>query len=437
MAATANAAALRARRRLGFIAVVALAATAGLAVRLWTLTVWNGEDFREEAESRLDRSSWLPTIRGSILDRKGRVLAEDVPAWDVAIDYSVIDGSWVRERAARDARRSFGRSLWAKLPRQARDAAIESRLEPWQRQVDALLDDLSRLCEVSRGEIDERMREVATRVQRRADSAAARQREAAAKRGDGSEADFKPEPIREQRMSHVIVRQVPDAVAFAVRKLGDEMPGTVEVIDGTRRVRPWSAADVRVDATTLPRPLRRSGPVTVHVPGVLDGVVGTVRDEVWAEDLARRPFTRGDGTVDPGGYGPTPDSIGSSGVETAYEDWLRGRRGELRTRLDTEQAERIEPVRGKDLRLTIDAELQARVQAVLNPRLGLTRVQPWQHGEKGSLPDGSPLASAASTSSGSSNAPAAGTTRSAWGSPPRDTNASRAPRSMAPVTSPW
>jgi cell division protein FtsI/penicillin-binding protein 2 len=70
MAATANAAALRARRRLGFIAVVVLALVAGLAVRLWTLAVWNGEDFREEAESRLDRSrrtcrpgTWRSTTR--------------------------------------------------------------------------------------------------------------------------------------------------------------------------------------------------------------------------------------------------------------------------------------------------------------------------------------------------------------------------------------
>jgi len=85
MVATANAAALRARRRLGFLAVVAMGAVAVLSVRLWALTVWQGEHYLEKAESRLDTADWLPTIRGRILDRQGRVLAEDVPAWDVAI----------------------------------------------------------------------------------------------------------------------------------------------------------------------------------------------------------------------------------------------------------------------------------------------------------------------------------------------------------------
>jgi penicillin-binding protein 2 len=136
--------------------------------------------------------------------------------------------------------------------------------------------------------------------------------------------------------------------------------------------------------------------MTVHVPGVLDSVVGEVRDAIWAEDKARRPFTREDGSVDRGGYSESmTDSIGASGLEAAYEDWLRGQRGQLRRRRDTDEVERLEPVPGRDLRLTIDAELQARVQAILNPKLGLTKVQSWQHGGKDSLPDGTKLASAA------------------------------------------
>ncbi len=396
MVATANAASLRARRRIGFLGMCAIGLVGLLVFRLWALTVWHGEELREEAESRLDRSIWLPTIRGSIIDRKGRVLAMDVPAWDVAIDYAVVNGSWVREHAERDARHSFGRSLWSKLPKSARDAAIESRIPPWQGVLDGVLNQVSTLCEVPRSQLDGTMREVFSRVERRAEGLWLRQREASARQGEQADVGVKPTPIREQRMSHVLVQHVPDAVAFALRKLGDAYPGTVEVLDGTRRVQLWSSADVQMDASTLPAPLRRGGLKTVRVAGVLDHVLGSVRGDVWAEDLARRPFTRPDGSVDAGGYGPTPDSIGSRGLEAAYEDWLRGERGQLRTKLDTNQTEREDPKPGRDLKLTIDAGLQARVQAILNPRLGLTKVQPWQHGGKPPpLPDGTALASAA------------------------------------------
>jgi penicillin-binding protein 2 len=385
MVATANAAALRARRRLGFLAVVALGAVAVLSVRLWALTVWQGEQYLEKAESRLDSADWLPTIRGRILDRQGRVLAEDVPAWDVAIHYKAIDGTWARERAQRAARSSLGRSLWARVTRDARQGVISLRLPDAEAELNAVLDEVARLCEVPRAQLDAAMERVRERVERLVE-----RRRAQAEEGK------RLKPIAEQQSSHVVVRHVPDAVAFALRKLADEYPGTIEVVDGTRRVHPWSAADVRLDTSTLPLPLRRGGTVTVHVPGVLDSVVGEVRDAVWAEDKQRRPFMREDGSVDLGGYSESiPDSIGASGLEAAYEDWLRGGRGQVRQRRDTEEVERTEPMPGKDLRLTIDAELQARVQAILNPGFGLTRVQPWQHGGKESLPDGTKLASAA------------------------------------------
>jgi cell division protein FtsI/penicillin-binding protein 2 len=102
----------RARKRLIFLGALALLATTGLAARLWQLTVVDGVELRQEAEQRLDRTVWLSTVRGDIVDRLGRVIAKDIPAWDVALDYSVIDGSWVRDRAKRTARKLYGRSMW-------------------------------------------------------------------------------------------------------------------------------------------------------------------------------------------------------------------------------------------------------------------------------------------------------------------------------------
>jgi cell division protein FtsI/penicillin-binding protein 2 len=69
--------------------------------------------------------------------------------------------------------------------------------------------------------------------------------------------------------------------------------------------------------------------------------------------------------------------------------------------VDTGSEERVEPVPGGDVTLAIDAALQARVQAAIDPRVGLTRVQQWHAGwrdgqaRKGPLPVGEPLAAAA------------------------------------------
>ena len=386
----------RARKRLIFLGALALLAITGLSVRLWQLTVVDGAEFREEAEQRLDQTSWLPSIRGKIVDRLGRVMAEDVAAYDVAIHYSVIDGSWVRARALRAARKAYGRSLWGRLSREARDSTVELCLVAEEQDKNDMLDKVAMLCDISRAQIDEKIEIIRAHVQKRAEVTWAKQREAlTAKLGHDPGDSFHPEPIREQKTSHVIARQVSETAAFALRKLSDKSPYSVEVIDAMRRVHPLDSWDVRLSRKTLPKPLRNAGDANIHVVGVFDHVLGTIREETWAEDLARRPFVKSDGTIDPGGYRPGPDLIGGRGLEAAYENWLRGERGQHQTHMDTQMEERVEPKDGLDLMLTIDIELQARVQAILNPEFGLTKVQEWHHGGADGLPNGLPLASAA------------------------------------------
>jgi len=306
----------RARKRLIFLGALALLAITGLSVRLWQLTVVDGAEFLVEAEQRLDQTSWLPSIRGKIVDRLGRVMAEDVAAYDVAIHYSVIDGSWVRARALRAARKAYGRSLWGRLSREARDSTVELCLVAEEQDKNDMLDKVAMLCDISRAQIDEKIEIIRAQVQKRAEVTWAKQREAlATKLGHDPGDSFHPEPIREQKTSHVIARQVSETAAFALRKLSDQSPYSVEVIDAMRRVHPLDSWDVRLSRKTLPKPLRNSGDANIHVVGVFDHVLGTIREETWAEDLARRPFVKSDGTIDPGGYRPGPDLIGGRGLE--------------------------------------------------------------------------------------------------------------------------
>src|SRR5207237_341191 len=63
---------------------------------------------------------------------------------------------------------------------------------------------------------------------------------------------FKPEPIAEQRMAHVILPRVSDDVAFAFRSLASEWPGMFEVQDSRRRENPWSYCSVVLSRSSLP-----------------------------------------------------------------------------------------------------------------------------------------------------------------------------------------
>ena len=88
------------------------------------------------------------------------------------------------------------------------------------------------------------------------------------------------------------------------------------------------------------------------------------------------------------------ERVGAAGVEQSMEAELRGLRGEKIRQLDTGSSRAVEAARGRDVRMTIDAMLQARIQAVMTPGrdgLGLADVQPWsQSPETVTGPDGQP-----------------------------------------------
>ena len=391
------------RLRILFLAGCVLLGAGAVAARLAWLTVVRSQELSVRAVERLDVERYLPSWRGRILDRKGRVLAEDVPSYDIAVTYPFATGDWVQRKAEESARREAGRTGWRQMDTAARDAAIAQHRAQWRARESELMRALSSAMGVSERDLEARLAEIVSTTERRASAVWARQRQQRIERGEP--ADRAPEPIREMVEPHVLVQGVPDAVAFEMRRIADSMPGGVEVIDATRRQYPWSSIEVEVDRSALPGHLRSSHPLTLRIDGAFDFVVGAMRDEVWQEDLERRPFERRDADgmldVDLGGYRAGRDSVGARGVERSAEDALRGLRGFVRRRVDTGSEERVDPVPGRDVALSIDAALQARVQAAIDPRVGLTQVQQWHAGwrdgqaRKGPLPIGEPLAAAA------------------------------------------
>jgi penicillin-binding protein 2 len=371
-------------RRMLIVGIVFAVVLGGMAARLFSLTVVMGSQQRALADSRLDHSTLLATVRGSIIDRKGRVLAKSVPSYDVAIFYPAINGAWADTRAIAAAKKAAGRAAWNRLGPAEREERIQAHRQELAAELELVLNEVAKACHMTRDELSAEMGSVRMHVEKKASAVwEARLEIDRAKYGEDAEEQFDAQPIAEQSEAHVVKSGIETASAFVLRKLADAHPGTIEVQDSTRRVYPWASARIDLDRSSMPRPLR-GGTLKLDVQGIADHVIGGIREEVWRQDLDRRPFrvvdSAGDVAVDLGGYRPGHDMVGSYGIERTYEDLLRGKRGRTMERVNTKETTRTEPVLGSDLQLTLDIALQARVQALFMPEVGLALAQQWHYG---------------------------------------------------------
>lgn len=405
------------QRRLWLLFLAVAGAGAVMAGQAYRLTVAQGGEHLAEAERRLVSEQWTPTVRGRILDRKGRVLARDDPSFDILVDYPLITGEWGWSAAMREAR-SADRARWASASREEREALVREFLPKHEATLEAMWDSLASILGLTREEIEQRRTDIRSAVQQTSMTIwqrwLDRRREEESRRRGGDAnitlADVQ-RPLSLHAEPHVIARGVPERVGFEVRRLALRYPG-LHVEPAGRRAYPYESVVVPIDRSTFPKPMRVDGrgaedgptpPEYVRVDGVATHVLGWMRG-LHAEDVARRPkVDPRTGAVDRGQY-QSGDRVGATGIEAGYEDVLRGLRGVRIVRLDKSPgepgAERVidaEP--GTDVALTIDISLQARVQALMDPRAGLATVQPWHRsaaaGQPEPLPEGTPLNGAA------------------------------------------
>jgi len=376
-------------RRLILLGVGAGLVVLLLMIQLGRLTLVEAATHRVNAEKALERRDWINTARGRITDRRGRVLAMDDPSYSIAVRFPVITGEWAYAQARDDA--NDDRARWDALSFEQRESLIAELREPYDQQVEMLWQMLGDLGGVQRDELERDKTRLVARIQRLASDVWSKRlkNRAAEIAGPITLADV-ADPIQEQVAAHVLLPDVPDDVAVQVRSFMHEArtnPGLavwnqVKLEPTTKRRYPLETMTVTLDRTTLPGPLKNDEPLEVTVEGVATHLVGLLRP-VWREDVTgedARPFRvtlpSGDFAYDMGGY-RDGDLIGSLGAERAFETALRGKRGEIVRQLDTDRTTRHDPTPGRDVALSIDVRLQARVQAVLTPRVGLTQVQPW------------------------------------------------------------
>lgn len=368
------------------VAWVMVACFAVLAARLVQLQVLDHGTHIARAQSReaarTRSETVLPRIRGRIVDRNGVVLADNADSYEIALAYEFMTGEWEEERVRILEREAAGgRAALARVPAVERAALHDRAVKQAFAESGAIVKSVADAASVSPEVIETAMDEIVASVSRRGDAYRAR----LAARGTQAK-----ERLREETEAHAVAESLPAEATFAVNKMQDRFPDVLEVRSAPRRVYPERQARVVLSNDGLPGRLGHRAPVQVHLTDVGDLIVGSVRDQVQAVDLRRRPFD-GD-TIDWGGYREASDLIGTRGIERAWEDTLRGAWGmrERRKHADDTVTEQIlrAPVDGDDVQLTIDIQLQARAQAILSPEYGLTLSQQEFHTPNADMPRG-------------------------------------------------
>ena len=367
----------------------------------WQLRRLTADDaWRSSAEEVLSRSQYVPTIRGPIRDRFGRLLAVESASMSFEAHFETITGDWTYRQARRDAKRDIGEA-WSRRSESGRHAEVMARLGPWEQAVDEVWSEASRLGGLDAGELRDRLEDVKLGVGRlRANIWERRFEKLQEEFEDEASARFEEEPIAEEKGFHAVVdgigyqRSFPltralDALGRKVREAGgdpDRDPAfRIRAI--SRRERGLRRATVSLDRSTLPTPIRSDRPIDIEVEGIADTLVGTTRDLVTMEDVERRPFRSTnprteEETIDLTGYdGRFPSLVGSSGLELEFDELLHGSIGYREENVATDEIlidRESQP--GMEVRVAVDPDLQARVRAILDPDFGLMRAHQWQYG---------------------------------------------------------
>lgn len=432
-------------RRVLLLVVMVFGAFVLMLVRLGWMTLGeNGEQSRADASKRLVSKSWLPTVRGTIFDRKGRVLAGDRASYDISLDYRILAGQWVysdrsgkyygmdMERYARRLAIRHNENIWDDLNLDEQNQIVANFEQALQNKVDAMYQYISDQTQTPIEDLYAKRDEIVDRVSKVKSEYTARTRKRLhedyqSRNSVPSASDIKRieriavEPIAEEVAAHAMVSDVSDDIGFAfIRQqairtplvvqededqgrpaIGESVLPGLSVIDATSRIYPYRDIEVWIDRSSFPPPIQSESMVTIVENDIGSMILGSVRSGLQASDKQRRAqalednpllkarSTTSDGT-DRGGYWLN-DQIGRSGIERAYEDHLRGLRGVSVENKQTGESLETLSTPGLDISLTLDIMLQARIRAILDPQLGLTRVQEWHKNEEPTTPVGTPL----------------------------------------------
>jgi len=292
------------RRVLIFLGLVAACLTV-LAGRLFYLQVVRGDAYRRQFEESLEYVELLPAARGTVYDRTGtRPLAVDEPCFDFCLHYGLLseDTAWARSQQRRIAHDE--------------DVSLEAAAELVRRRTDRAWQTARELATAHGVDLDAAVARVRRRVR-------------AIRRIVG-------QPVREEQQYHAVVP------GLERRELLEDVLGAAYQ-KSRRRAYP-------------------QGDLAGHVVGYVG--------EVNADEQRRRNLSADEAPwlqcrlhnyLD-------GDLLGKCGVEKMCETILRGRRGYRRLKRTGGEPELLDEApaeHGRDVRLTLDLDLQRRCRSLL------------------------------------------------------------------------
>lgn len=361
------------RHRLRWVLALFGLALAAIWARAVQLEVSDGEDFRRQAVQPVERPFAIAPFRGRILARDGTVLAEDRQCRAVTIQFRYLEDPSNPQWLARLAR---ARLSGAERRNPDRVAAAQAALRG---EIAAVHRRLAQRCGLSYGEWQGRM----ARIQRRVETLAARvdrqRRDRYQERREqvslesvpgelslGSIAaglfappeSLPPPPVvlAEQTAYHRVFDDPQSELVLEIERNPGAFPG-VKIVEYARRHYP-------------------AGPLAAHL-------VGHVRPQATAHEESA-PFEPDQTDSEP---------AGRMGAELRFEPLLRGQAGlEIRS---TDRRGKLlatarvrEPIAGQDVVLTLDPQLQAAAEQLLDRAL---RRLDRQAGRDGAWPHGAAI----------------------------------------------
>lgn len=299
-----------ARRVQWFVTLLGLMAIVIIA-RLAQIQIVEAKAFTDLGEKLLTRAPrYLPAPRGTIYDRNGRALLSDVPTTNISVRYEVLTFSNRREYLRALAWQLRNRGVYPS------DMPTAEIIQDLQTQVADMWQDLADMAGTTARELVEEGETVRARVER--------------------VREIVGEPIREERTFHTVIESADEDAALRARLELADLPW-LRVIPSSQRL--------AQDADVLSHLLGRTGEVSAE----------RIKQDPLHDDERRR--------LRPG------DRCGVSGIERLAETTLRGTRGKVLEDFDGREIERIDPIAGHDVWLTIDHELQAQAYQELRDQI--------------------------------------------------------------------
>jgi len=324
-------------RRLQAFMMVCLALLAACAARLAYLqTAEHESSLRAIEELRIRPPRQLPTVRGTIYDRNGRALAIDRPAFFLHVNYELTrlldDRFWQAGIEQLRARQPDMNREQAELAfRRAHQEALTDLLQT--------MDACAQLTGTDPEEIDRRVRRINEDVWRLARYIAAWRRRAA---GGGADSSLQTVEVG-----------LTEVLAADIREMHEDYP-LVELDTDSALLEAQLELE-RIEGVSIQPRAKRDYPYGSAACQII-GWVGPAEPQSENELFDK----------DEHSHYLAGEVSGKEGVERVCEVILRGRRGEITYNLDGELVEHKETLFGQDVRLSLDVNLQQRLEAILS-----------------------------------------------------------------------